>query len=288
MSHTVVSYPRVAMLAKAEEYLRSVGQPWRPKNDRQRAFLVDVYARLREEVPRIPEIESVASREIAKVNAFLKRRGFSITLDEVTGDAFGVASVLDVLVEWTKRGRVQELEVRRKRYPAVRIIGEGVQFCRGPNHKHPIAYLTTKSGDRVYLTVLDRAFPGDGLLEQGAMLMTRLQPVHEFDGVVFPMVSLDVCEDIGWLSGLETVGGDGRPAWIGQALQQTKFRMNEVGARAESAAAATLFKSMVVERKPDLVINEPFLIWIARDGLTAPLFAGYITQEDWKQPASLS
>ncbi|MDO8599294.1 MAG: serpin family protein [bacterium] len=113
--------------------------------------------------------------------------------------------------------------------------------------------------------------------------------VHdEYDGVTFPMVSYDQQVDISWLRGLHTTGDDELPAIIVQALQQTRFRMNDVGARAESAVAFGMTRSMSMERpKPELIINEPFLCWIRRPNCRLPLFVGYFDTDSWKDPGSL-
>ena len=135
--------------------------------------------------------------------------------------------------------------------------------------------------------MLDRVADNFDLVAQAQEFSSRKREIAEFGGLIFPMVQLNQEVDIKWLLNMNTRGDDGSPAIIAQALQQTKFKMNEVGARAESAVAIHLWKA-AVESKPDHIINRPFLIWFERDGLSRPLFVGHITQEDWRNPGSLS
>jgi hypothetical protein len=164
---------------------------------------------------------------------------------------------------------------------------EGAMFYKVPEHPHPIVALQTKTGDVVYMTMLDSE-PADefDLIDQVEGLSHAMYPTYEYGGVIFPMVDLDQKVDISWLIGLTTTGVDGRLATVEQALQQNILKMNEVGARAKSAVAFTLTLGIHMP-EPDLVINGPFLVWFERSHLAKPLFAGYITQEHWKNPGSL-
>jgi len=73
------------------------------------------------------------------------------------------------------------------------------------------------------------------------------------------------------------------------AEQQSSLKMNERGARAE---AVVKFEAIMSVRRPppprDFVINEPFLMWVQRPGLSAPLFVAHITHEAWRRPEDLA
>jgi hypothetical protein len=65
--------------------------------------------------------------------------------------------------------------------------------------------------------------------------------------------------------------------------------MNPEGARAKSAVAVAVAVAAAYRPpRPDLLIDGPFLIWFQRPGLSEPLFAGYITEGDWKDPGKLA
>jgi hypothetical protein len=74
--------------------------------------------------------------------------------------------------------------------------------------------------------------------------------------------------------------------YIGQALQQTKFRMNEKGAKVESAVAMSLNRGMAVEPEP-YVIDRPFVLWIERPGMAIPFFAAVLCEDVWREPKEL-
>jgi hypothetical protein len=38
----------------------------------------------------------------------------------------------------------------------------------------------------------------------------------------------------------------------------------------------------------DFVIDEPFVVWIQRSGLSAPLFVAHVTREAWRNPKDLA
>ena len=291
MSKTAVSYPIIAALVAAEG-MEGMGdnRQWNPINDTQVRFLREFFATCRDEIDEIPEIESLASWDVEEVNAFLRERGFSIQLQPIDDNTFAVASVLDLLVNWLVEGEETTVEAKdHKNYPGVKIGKESVQFYNAHGHNNPIALLKTKTGDRVYLTMLDNA-PSDGfgLIDLAEELADNLTDNDDYGGLVFPMVDLDQRVDISWLLNMSTTGDDGRPARITQALQQTILRMNEIGARAKSAVAIAVMREAFVREKPDMTIDGPFLIWIERDDLAKPLFVGYITEEDWRNPGDIT
>jgi hypothetical protein len=287
MSTTAVTYPIVAALKTAEQIL-GPDRAWNPINETQRRFLADFFAACRGEIEGLSEIESIASYSVDEVNAFLRERGFTIQLTPWSPPDFGVASVLNLLVEWIEAGEVTIVTADDGRqFPGVRIGDDGVRFFNVPDHPNPVAELGSKSGDHVYMTMLDQPPDGFDLIARAQQLAEHKRPSWGFGGLVFPMVNLDQKVDITWLIRMQTRSDDGLPARIAQALQQTKLKMNEVGARAESAVAIEITLRVMDAPKPDHVINRPFLIWFERDGLSRPLFAGHITPDDWRNPGRI-
>ena len=60
---------------------------------------------------------------------------------------------------------------------------------------------------------------------------------------------------------------------------------NEEGVRIEEAAAVGIaFAAAFLPHRH--VIDRPFLMRVERPGLSLPLFVGYITEEDWKNPGN--
>lgn len=285
MSTTAVTYPIVAAVKNAEEIL-GPNRTWQPTSEMQDRFLAEFFAVGRVELDGISEIESITSYSSDEVNAFLRERGFTIQLDPWNPPGFGVASILDLLVEWIQRGEVTAVRTDDgQEFPGVRVDGRSVRSFDVPGHPNPLARLETKSGDWVTMTMLDQTPEGFDLIAKAQALSGHKRQSGAFGGLIFPMVDLNHEVDITWLIGMHTTGDDGLPAIISQALQQTKLKMNEIGARVQSAAAIAVSRSMP---KSDHVINRPFLIWFERDGLSKPLFVGYITPDDWRNPDDIA
>ena len=260
------------------------------RQQEQERFLAEFFAAARAEVDRIPEIESLASRDATELNDFMARRGFPSFFSPFAGQRFGIASVLDLLVEWAREGYATEIgREDGRRFPAVRIASEAVRFLRADGHGNPVARLATKSGAIVYMTMLDDPPAGLALLERAHELSRAGGEVYDFDGLVFPMVHLDQAVGLGWLLKLATDDEEGMPWEIEAALQLNRLRMNEIGARAESAV---MLQPAAVgvgwEPKPEHVIDRPFLVWFERDGLSRPLFAAYVAEEEWRNPGTIA
>ena len=119
MSNTTVIYPIVAALAKAEEILGP--QPnWWAVNKTQELFLKEFFAPCYAESSSIAEIESIMAWDTNTINRFLQERGFTIQLNSFAPDEFGVASVLNLLVEWFRPGSETMLMGQDKQiYPAI-------------------------------------------------------------------------------------------------------------------------------------------------------------------------
>lgn len=282
-SQTCVTWPIVAALVEAEKIL-GINRIWQPQNSLQQIFLREFFQACRSKASGLSEIVSRSSFEVAVLNQFLKSKGFSIQLQPFGPGEFGVVSILNLLVEWMIKGQRRTIETSEGKFPGVFIPKHSVEFFKAENHPYPIASLQTKSGDVVQMTVWDQPLQGFDLVTATEKFFNT-RPCRDFEGVVFPMVTLDQQVNIDWLLKMEAING-GDPGYIiSQALQQTKLRMNEIGARAESAVAMAT-RSFSLPQSP-LVINRPFLIWIQREGLAKPLFVGYIDSSDWKDPGSL-
>jgi len=256
-----------------------------PVTEQQREFL-EMFEDLMMAMGGIPELESRAHDDVQVINGWLKGRGFDIQLpDEGDPEGFAVASILDMLLKWLHEGRRTGITgATGEEFPGVRV-DEGVTVSHLPAvHPHPVARVATKSGDTVCMSMVDEV-PGGfaGLFLKVADLEKVKATSHMHKGVCFPMVDLDERPDITWIQGLRF----GHDYYVKTAMQQTRFRMNEKGARAQSAAAMTIVRSCVRPRVQPHVIDRPFLLWIRRDGLEFPLFAALLCEDAWKEPKEL-
>jgi hypothetical protein len=289
MAATCVMYPIVAALVASEIELGPDRQ-WNPANDKQRDFLDTVFKVSRAEVAKIPEIESICSKNFTTINTFLKDRGFSIQLDPFFPPDIGMASVLKLAIEWLEKGTAVEVPLHASEatmFPAVRLV-KGLKFLHSAQHTHDVLEIATKTGDVVYLTATDSPIVSAELAAFSARLLGSLGPSStRYSGAVFPMVDLDHSPDISWLCMMSCADTDGNDAQIVQALQQTKFAMDEYGAKVESAVAIRMTRCAVVHEEP-FVIDRPFVAMVMRPSLSQPIFVGYLDTDCWKRPQRTS
>lgn len=292
ISITEVLYPIISVLSQGQKHLETTNL-WVGINEKQKEFLAK-YQGLFSQADSLKEIESLVSENVETINKFLKDHGFDIqlVLDNSGLPTFYVASILNVLVEWIQAGEITEIKSAGQTYPAFELKTEAnrVSLIKRANHAQPIIEIQTKTQDIVCLTIYD----GDqSKLEDLTNLIQAISvssgsPCFDYSGVVIPMIDYNQEVDISWILKMEIKDKGGVPWFISQAKQQTKFRMNEKGARAESAVAAAItMRCCIMPPKPKLIIDKPFLLWIKRPGLDLPLFAGYFTQDSWKRPKNL-
>ena len=287
-SATMCLYPIVSAIDKADDMLGK-DRIWVAINGRQEPF-IHIFENIRGETRSMKEIKCIASMDAGEINRFLQEEGFQFMLDPFKKGEFGTASVMDILVEWLTDGHTTEITSDRDGvsiFPGV-ILKTGVSFVRSSYHDQPIVVIETKSGDKVYMMAHSRLEDMKLIARVNGIMSMPLNPISEFEGIHFPQVYIDQKVDISWLERLWTRDDNGRNFEIAKILQQTKFRMNEKGARAQSAVATKIRPTCVRITHPLLIINEPFLIWISRPGLRQPLFTGWISEEDWKTPKNIS
>jgi hypothetical protein len=288
MSTASEVYTITAALKKAEEIM-NLKKNWQSKNDTQRRFLKNFLQACRND--NVGEIELEVSDSAEKINTFLEKKGFSIRLQPFPPNTLGFASILDLIVEWLYPGEKVKIDTKNGgKYEGVRIKKEGVSFYESTIHgyEHIIAGIRTKSSDMVFITVPKEPLEGLDLVEMADAISKNMDILpYTYDGVRFPMVDLDITNDIGWLKGMSTLNVRDIPAEVTQAVQQIKIKMNEKGARFQSATAMGITLKCIMVPKQDLIIREPFLVWVERHDLEKPLMAAFVTEESWKNPGSL-
>ena len=279
---TLCTLPILGCLQAAEIFLKETNPQWEVSNTQQSEFLGS-FKQQRVNLEHIPELRSKSSLELKEINQWLIDEGFGIQLDSVD-DGFYVASILKLLVKWLKIGKKRDISGKRNgtRYPGV-FLEKGVEIYRDRAiHPFPVACIDTKNGDMVKMAIVSSVPEGKfGLHELTQTLNKVKTPYRKIESVIFPMIELDVKPDISWICGMKL-----KDHWIRQALQQTKFRMNEKGAKVESAVAMSFARAMAAEPEP-YVIDRPFLLWIERPGMTIPFFAAVLCEDVWREPKEL-
>ena len=259
-----------------------------PVNDTQSMFIKEYVTPNKEQLSKFTEEELAAwaDTNIARLNKILKDKGFSIQLQERPSqdEQVGVVSILDVMVKWLHEGEKGSITTADKNSYAAVAMNDGFNMHTAAGHQHPVISILTKGEDKVFMTVADKKYESFDLLSRIKKIRTSLTKKSEksYDKVRFPMVDYDESMALSWL--LKLGVGDKE---IDQALQQTKFKMNEKGAHVKSAVAISIVRTSVQPPKSIYTIDKPFLVWIERPGVDAPVFAGYMDYKQWKDPGAL-
>ena len=300
-TQTQTFHPIAAAMREARKF---TGDPltWTANdgNDLQKTWLQSL-PQFTADLANVPEMKQIANTDVRKINKFLKDEGFQIQLKPFTPGGFGMASVMKIAMEWLSAGRKVTIRPAGLAYPPSAVyrgaaLTEGVTVFADINpatgiRREPIVQVHTKTGDMVYLQACDvAALANDDLNEiHDAMQSAVARQVRDtnFKGVHFPVIHLDDSPDISWLLGMTCSGPkmqDG--AFISQALQQTKFTMDESGAKVESAVAIAMTRNCLASSRPSpppVIINKTFVVTIVRPGVHWPIFIGKLGPDVWVQ-----
>lgn len=286
MTTTQVIHPIVAAVAKFDDLLGPL-RIWNSTNATQLVFLRDFYPE-RGDLDEIPEIESIAGREAEPINNWLAARGYSIVLNPFRPTEVGAAAALKLREQWQIAGTKTTLVAPgqpRAEYPAAHFAEEAVRHFVVPHHEYPVARLEAQNGDLAYLTMFKDEGPATPFHLINVVMEMRqvLRKTSEYGTLTFPMADLDVTTPLDWLLGMCTRDYEDAYTFISQAKQQSKLKLNHLGALMESAVAIGTMRGVAREKTPH-IINRPFLYWAERPGVRLPVFVAHVTPESWKNP----
>lgn len=297
MSYTVVLLPILSVLSIANNHYLQPDQTWKTANAEQQ-FFTQTYWPLANQLSYLNEKEltSIISPNVSEVNQFLKNKGFDIQLKPFENDDPGncaIASILDILLKWKVKGNKSFLTVNQQEYPAVFMPTNESCKVRGYNNQE-VAIIEGENNDRVYIMKAPQDQP---LLNDFELIEyiknikdQNLKWVGDYADMLFPMVDINERVSLDWLIDLRFPIDEDTVYRISQALQQTKFQMNEEGAAAQSAVAVAVTRVTSInipKPRKHLIIDKPFYVWIMRKGVDIPLFAAYVDEGNWKMPAKL-
>jgi len=157
-SMTAVFLPIIAALKKADAILGE-NRIWEAVNEQQKKLL-ELYRQVSGEVLDLPFLEAIANLDVKVINDWLRSRGWTIQLTPLPETRelkpFYTASILDLMVEWAKRGTQATVKYQEQEYPAFRLGKSDRRFLGVENHLHPIVALLTKSSIEIYVTILEQ------------------------------------------------------------------------------------------------------------------------------------
>lgn len=281
MSITTVLFPIIAALVAPEGSYFESNNVWAAVNSSQQYFIENIYSK-RSELNNFgeDELRTWVSSDDKYLNKIVVEEGLNIQFEPFTLSEFGSLSILDVSVEWQNEGISTSVNCEDVEYEAAQLK-DGFEVFKSDAYSNPLIKLDTQSGDVVYMIIADSK-PDDtafGLFEKIVALKNLFSDSKkiDFDSIVFPCVDLNKQFALDWILGMTNSSG----YFVNQALQQTKFKMDEKGAHVQSAVMLSFDKSM---KTPSvLTIDQPFYVWIERPGCTLPIFTGYIDSSDWQK-----
>lgn len=287
------AYDVAGCFRAAEEVLGS-NRDWNAVSPIQTEFLADflpVILPVVEDLRRQGLLDSRVSWLADEINRWFAERGFSIELTQQGPDTFYVGSIYEQLVKWLIPGTSETLRGQDgKSYPAVFMDDDnGFSVKWSTAHNRPVIRLRTKDErDHAYLMVADTWNQPFALLRSAVSASKSLTwSETNYDRVRFPMVDLNLETDLSWLLKMWTRTDRGQRAVITEAKQQSILKINEKGALAKSASGMAITLEAFSPPGEELVIDQPFLFWIERDGMPWPMFTALVDYPDWKNPGNL-
>lgn len=275
-------------LAPIIEVFKKEDRKWIGANDEAKEIFAFV-EKFREKMDGLSreEMETLLSGNVAEVNSFLQRHGFDLRIQQLVAGSIFLAAVMKIIVKWVKKGEPTTIKAKNgNEYSGVAMSDQNL-FMVMNGAPQGILVLNTKSKDKVCITIHPEA-PESGMEAWKLCLDLMNKPdkapisAEEWE-IKFPMIDFKAEEEIPLAGSMDQ---SSPPVIILQSKMQNIFQMDEAGAIAKSAFVrehVTLGADFVSKRKR-LIIDEPCLIWIERDGIPFPLFAGWFNYGEWNDP----
>lgn len=283
---------------------------WAGFTAEQREFLT-WYAAHRDEISKLDDLEALASTEYAELNQFLTTHGFEPMFQPFAG--IGVASILDMLIEWIAEGSVTQVRrplpsttppsttkdiygrliptepiLRWEEYPGFRLGSDTAEVYDAAGYKNPLVRLHTKTGHSLWLMKADEPASGLELNRLAQQLLTaQLTPSREWTvGATMPMLEMDVKADLSWMIGTTVVSPTKGKYKLQQAFQRFKLRANEKGAHVKVVTGMVFAMAAAGPLPSPYILNDPFIGFFTQpDNDTLPLAAFWADTDVWQKPS---
>ncbi len=254
-------------------------QPTKDENHDRQQRLLNLFGGNWELYERLKGLRAKTSKNHNMLNAFLVENGFEPCFREIMPDGFGVATLLDLLMEWVTTAKPQWFyDSDDKKRRAFELPVTGVQIMDVVGCLHPVVRIPTKNDIWVWLVMTNRPADELAMVERAIDLLgTAITSSNtEYAGAVIPTLEIDTTVGLSWLLGMHQ-----NRHVIDQVFQQVKLRMNEEGARVK---AATGLGGGFGGPQP-LVFNRPFLGFFTQSECPVPIGVFYAEQDCWQDPA---
>lgn len=284
MSFTTTLFPIIAALSAPENTYFNLNNNWTCVNKNQTYFIEHFFDK-KSELAQFEkkELQSWVSHDHNFLNRTAQEHGFTIQLEPFHAGEFGALSILDIAVQWVEKGSITSIYHKNNCYKAT-YLEKNFSVYETEEYTYPIARIETQSNDVVYITQADIPLQEFTLLQKIRVLQDAVATAQStpYEHITFPHVKLNHEVDISWLLGMYCADKNSNENWyISQAKQQTKFAMDESGAHVQSAVAVGFMRCICAQASKELIIDQPFYIWIERPDCSIPIFAGYIDSSNW-------
>lgn len=253
-------------------------------SDKQGHFLSE-FENIVAESENMPDIEAIASFDYVEINKFLEESGFSIKLPPFPNqDYFGTASILKVILKWKEKCNTRTvITTKKEEFPG--IVLDAKKYKLG---KKDIYSVEDKQGYKVFISPNFKwlvEYDEINLYDSGLMISGP----HEEVNLVCPMIDYNEGGSLEWLNNLTIIPEEEkksifRYAKLETALQQNIFKMDEIGAKVESASVIGFSGYSGLGNRNIEFIRDPFLLWIFAPNCKTSLFVGYFEEKYWKKP----
>lgn len=283
-----VGFDPVALVRSFKGLTKIVGgqDPWKITTYWQGQFIA-WYLTSGSSLPQLDGLASMASNSASELNAFLVSHGYDPLFREFTQGGVGSATVNDLLIQWNEQAMLTELPAvppgshTLEVFPAFEVTQQNFELFDLPNDSYAVK-LSADGGFAVWLLQVDdppeRQYD---LLDRANDTMADKVPVDPdrapYNRVVVPCMDLNLQSDLVWMHGMNK-----NDHVIDQAVQVLRIRMNELGARTQSATALGTTRSSPSARRR-LMFNKPFYGWFTGPDSSVPFSVFYSTPEAWRR-----
>lgn len=239
-----------------------------------------------------------ADKSAKVMNDFFAQNGFpSMQFDQPVDGEFIAGAIMRLRMQWLQEGIEWRIISSKMLYAAFRLRSDyGVNdlkeslpvFEARQDSEGAIYTINCRNGDKVTVSMIETPAADDiWSLDQASLSVLSRQakadPVS-VDTLTMPCIDLDTgVQELPWLSGVYFLSG--LDNWkLDHAKQQSRLKMNRIGAIAESAAGGVLRALSIREERHDF-IDRPFIVIIQRQGHT--MFTAWCDQSCWNDPGEI-
>jgi hypothetical protein len=257
--------------------------PWSTSNLTQQHFMTIYGSGAKADLPQLEDkVEAMATADAAELNAWFAKKGFPSMNIKIQPSGRAIGIVFDLLIDWKVPGKKVVVQSSKSSnsndhdfYDGVKMtaLEKGFIGFKLDGYNYPLFLLNTRQGWQVYLVEVDvDDNPEASELPARAKALLDLTRSQAYNELNFPAVQMIADVDITWIEDMKI------PSFrIEKAIKKVKFRLDEKGARAQSAVAFSTrgLSSYYIER--------PFYIIFTKEGMNFPPFVAIAAPDVWKK-----